>query len=125
VVALSAPGVAVWGGEDSVDLFVVEVDDLGPARGLGGDGEHPGDQLGVVGVAEGGIADPDIAAGFRRVGFRPGSVGERGILDVSPVWGWPLRASIWLPGTDRRTLDRVGARRVPQVGLGGASGEGR
>jgi len=75
------------------------------------------------------MSDPDIAAGFGRVGFRPGSVGERGIRGVSPGWGWPLRASIWLPGTDRGTLGRVGARRVnagvPQVGLGEASGEGR
>jgi hypothetical protein len=53
-----------------------------------------------------GFSYPDVAACFGRGGFRAGSRCERGFTGVSLGWGWPLRAPIWLRGSDRGAVDR-------------------
>lgn len=63
VVALSAPGVAVGGGQQGVDFGVIEVDDLGLAGRLGRDGQDSGDERGVFGVAERGVGEQGVDGG--------------------------------------------------------------
>ena len=72
-VAPSFPTARVGGGEQRLGFVVGEEGDDGLVVSLLGDGEHPGDQLGVFGVAESGVAEqgPDggeaVVAGPGRV----------------------------------------------------------
>ena len=56
VVSSPGPAVPVGSVEQSVRLVVVEVADVLAFTALGGNVEHPGDEPGVFGVAERGVA---------------------------------------------------------------------
>src|SRR5207302_6033772 len=51
------PGAAVRGGQQGLDFCLVEVADLPPLAAPGGDVQHPGDERGVLGVAERRVAE--------------------------------------------------------------------
>jgi hypothetical protein len=53
VVAAAGPAVPVGGGEQGAGLGAVQERHDGPVEALGRDGEHPGDEGGVLGMAQG------------------------------------------------------------------------
>jgi hypothetical protein len=53
VVAAAGPAVLVRGGEQGVGLGAFQERHDGPVEALGRDGEHPGDEGGVLGMAQG------------------------------------------------------------------------
>src|SRR5712692_4466273 len=57
VVPAADPARPIGAGEQGVDLSLGEERDKGPAGALRRDGQHPGDELGVLRVAEGGEAE--------------------------------------------------------------------
>src|SRR5258708_24210665 len=63
VVAPPGPGGAVGGGQQRGDLVFGEVGDQGAVAALGRDGQHAGDDRGVVGVAQRGVAEQRVDGG--------------------------------------------------------------
>ena len=55
--ACTVRGAAVGCGEQGVHFGLVEVGQFGAVAAFGGDGEHAGDERGVFGMAEGGVAE--------------------------------------------------------------------
>jgi hypothetical protein len=54
VVAATEPSAGVWRGEQRSDLLGVQEGHHRPVVALGWDGQHPGDQGGLLGVPQGG-----------------------------------------------------------------------
>src|SRR5260370_20261365 len=63
VVAPPGPGGAVGGGQQRGGLVFGEVGDQGAVAALGRDGQHPGDDRGVFGVAQRGVAEQRVDGG--------------------------------------------------------------
>ena len=63
VVASAGPRCPVAGSEQRVDLGVGEVGDEVALETLAGDGQHPLDRRGVLGMAQGGVAEQGVDGG--------------------------------------------------------------
>jgi len=60
VIAPAEPAALVRCGQQRLDLRRVEVADVLALMAFGGDGHHPGDRLGVLGMLQGGVPEEGV-----------------------------------------------------------------
>ena len=120
MVASTGPGRPVRGSEQRVELMLHEVGHQRGLGALGGDGQHPGDEIGVLGMAQGGMLEQGVD---RR---QAGVAGPGGVVPLLLQHGQEIGhqfgvhdGKVEVTGVDAGALVDVANQQPERVAVGG------